>query len=93
MVATSNQNSAQKASLLGVKEYDGNTSVVYLDENISAVVAESGNLSFASRVNRWRGVEQKTIEVENSQIKYKANKNSNIKYSLITVLLVLLATA
>lgn len=68
---------------LGIKEYEGDTSVVCLGEDISSVVAQSGNLSFATRANRWRGVEQTTIEVKGEPVKKEIDKKTIIKYSLV----------
>lgn len=75
---------------LGVKEYEGDTSVVYLSEDISAVVSESENLSFATRANRWRGVEQTTIEVKDKPVEKEINKKTITKYSIIAGLSLLL---
>lgn len=75
---------------LGIKEYEGDTSVVYLSEDISAVVGESGNLSFSTRANRWRGIEQSTIEVKGEPIKHEIDKKTVLKYSLIATVALLL---
>ena len=76
---------------LGIKEYEGDTSVVYLNEEISAVVAQSGNLSFSSRANRWKGIDQTTIGVKCDSIKYEIDKKIVVKFSLIASLAILLA--
>lgn len=78
---------------LGVKEYDGDTSAVYLSEDISAVIGESGNLSYSSRVNRWRGVEQTTIEVKGQPAEKEIDRKSIIKGSILASVLMLVAVA
>lgn len=70
---------------LGIKEYEGDTSVVYLNEDISTVIGESGNLSFSSRANRWRGIEQTIIDVKGGTVKKEIDKKSVIKFSLIAI--------
>jgi len=76
---------------LGVKEYEGDTSVVYLSEDISSVVNESGNLSFSTRANRWRGIEQTTIGVKDQPVKNEVDKKQITKLSLIASAAILLA--
>lgn len=76
---------------LGVKEYEGNSSVVYLNQDISSVVKESGNLSFATRANRWRGIEQTTISAKCEHTKAEKDKKTIIKFSLVAIISFLLA--
>ena len=76
---------------LGIKEYEGDTSAVYINEDISAVVSESGNLSFATRANRWRGIEQTTIEVKSEPVKKDVDKKSITKMSIMAISSLLLA--
>ena len=68
---------------LGLKQYDGDTSVIYLGKDISSVIAESGNLSFSTRANRWRGIEQETVLVAGEPIKQTIDKKSLIAYLAI----------
>lgn len=75
---------------LGIKEYEGDSSVIVINEDISTVVGESGNLSFASRANRWRGIEQTTIEVKSDPVKKELDKKSILKYSLLAIFSLLL---
>lgn len=76
---------------LGVREYEGETSAVYINNDISSVVGESGNLSFSTRVNRWRGIEQTTIEVKGQPAEKETDKKPIIKYSIIAITSILLA--
>lgn len=61
---------------LGVNLYSGSTSVVYFSENIAPVLRQTNNISYASRVDRWRGVEKATVETGCEDVKYKADKKS-----------------
>lgn len=77
--------------LLGIRQYEGDTSVVFLSEDISAVVTESGNLSYASRVNRWRGIEESTIKVKSQPLKNELDKVSLLKNLAIAFSALLMA--
>lgn len=68
---------------LGLKQYDGDTSVIFLGQDISSVISESGNLSFSTRANRWRGIEQETVLVSGEPIKQDIDKKSLIAYLAI----------
>ena len=76
---------------LGVKEYEGDTSVVYLNEDISTVVADSKNLSFSTRVNRWRGIDQTVIDVKGEPAPKIYDKKNLLIYGLNALTLLLLA--
>ncbi|MBO5022097.1 MAG: hypothetical protein J6C53_01260 [Clostridia bacterium] len=65
---------------LGVRLYAGNPTVIYFSEEISAVLAQSYNLSYSSRVDRWRGVEQAVVEVDGEVVKTPVDKKANTKY-------------
>ena len=69
--------------LLGVRQYNGDTSVIYVGEEISMVMANTGNFSFSTRVNRWRGIEQGTVSVQGENIKPEIDLKSTIIYSII----------
>ncbi len=77
--------------ILGLKLYEGDPSVIYMNEEISAVVAASGNLSFSSRVNRWRGIEQETVQTKAEQVKAEYDKKDIVKYSIISALSFIIA--
>ena len=66
--------------LLGVRLYAGDPTAIYFSEEISAVLAQSYNLSYSSRVDRWRGAEQAVVAVEGDMVKTAVDKKSNVKY-------------
>ncbi len=72
--------------ILGLRQYEGDTSVIYLSEDISAVMSASGNASFSTRANRWRGLEQTTIDVKGESVKAEYDKKDIIKCALIACL-------
>ena len=65
---------------LGLKQYDGDTSVIFLGQDLSSVISESGNLSFSTRADRWRGIEQETVLVSGEPVKQDIDKKSLIAY-------------
>ncbi|MBP3345368.1 MAG: hypothetical protein J6K97_04110 [Clostridia bacterium] len=74
--------------VLGVKMYAGDTSAIYFNDDISDVVVRSGNLSYSSRVNRWKGIKQAVLTVEGEAEKASVDKKANFTYILTTVLLI-----
>ena len=78
---------------LGVRMYDGDTSAIYFNDDIATVVAQTNNLSFSSRANRWRGLEQATVEVDGGAVKTEVDKRANIKYFIIMAVAALIAVA
>ncbi len=77
--------------ILGLKLYDGDTSAIFMGDDISAVVSASGNLSFSSRVNRWRGVEQSTVQTTAENVKSEFDKKDNIKFAITSIFSLLIA--
>lgn len=67
---------------MGVNLYNGDSSVIYFSEEISMVLSQSGNLSYSSRVNRWKGVEQATVDVLGEKAKTSVDKKKNLIYSI-----------
>ena len=78
---------------LGVRLYDGDTSAIYFGEDLAAVLAQSNNLSYSSRVDRWRGVDQGSVIVEGEPVKTEVDKKENIKYLLFGLLALILGAA
>lgn len=78
---------------LGVRLYDGDTSAIYFGEDLAAVLAQSNNLSYSSRVDRWRGVDQGSVIVEGEPVKTEVDKKENIKYLLFGLLTLILGAA
>lgn len=75
---------------LGVKLYDGDTSAIYFGDDISSVVLNSSNLSYNSRVNRWKGVDQDTIVVEGDKVKADKDTKTNINSMIISFIALLI---
>ncbi len=78
---------------LGVKLYDGDTSAIYFAEDISTVILGSSNLSYNSRVDRWKGIEQGTVIVEGDAVKTEADKKLNIRNVIISLVALLVGAA
>ncbi len=76
---------------LGVRLYEGDTSVIYFGEEISAVLAQSTNLSYSSRVDRWRGVEHGVVDAGEEFVKTDIDKKANFKYILTASVSVVVA--
>ncbi len=74
---------------LGVKLYEGDTSAIYFAEDISTVILGSSNLSYNSRVDRWRGIEQETVIVDGDNVKTEVDKKLNIKNIIISLVALL----
>lgn len=55
--------------ILGVKLYEGDTSVVKFSENISAVLSQTHDFSYSTRVDRWKGLKSSTIETKEEAVK------------------------
>lgn len=79
--------------VLGVKMYAGNYSVIYLNEDIADVALSTGNLSYSTRVNRWKGIKQGIITTAAAEEKTKKSPVVNLKYILLSLLLVVLGAA
>lgn len=77
---------------LGLRLYDGDPSVIYINADISSVTAASGNLSFATRANRWRGIEQDVVTVSGKEkVKSEYDKKDIAVYSIVSALLLIAA--
>lgn len=81
--------------LFGFKFYDGDISVIAFNDNLFKVVSYIDNLSYSSRVNKWKGVQIKTIETESPKAKKEYNKiKANFMlYGWITLYLATIASA
>ena len=78
-------------AFLGVNLYYGDTSVVYFSEVLLPILFESGNLSFASRVDRWIGVDKATEEAKCPTEKYNPDKKTITKYCIFANVSLLIA--
>ena len=64
---------------LGIKLYEGDTSVILFGEDVSSIFSSINDLSFSSRVDRWKGLEQGVVEVKGSAVKTEIDKMAVIK--------------
>lgn len=78
---------------LGIKLYAGDTSVIDFKEDVSPVVLQSSNLSYSTRVDRWRGLTQGSVEVSGNPVKTSIDKKTNIKYLLFAILALVVGVA
>ncbi|MBO5394938.1 MAG: hypothetical protein J6A28_03435 [Clostridia bacterium] len=74
--------------LLGVKMYAGDTSVIYFNSDISDVVLNSSNLSYSSRVNRWKGIRQSVVTCEAENDIKQIDRQMTAKNTIIASILV-----
>lgn len=78
----------------GVKFYEGDNSIIKFSEDLSEVLLQTGNLSYNSRVNRWKGVDQVSVEVDDGKTeRFPADKKQNLIYSLAAAALIVVAVA
>ncbi len=78
--------------IFGVGFFEGDTSAIMFDEDFSEVLLQAGNISYNSRVNRFRGVTEKTVEIaEGKADPYPIDKKQTAVYSSISAGLVAVA--
>lgn len=76
----------------GVKFYDGDSNIIKFSKNLSEVLLQTGNISYNSRVNRWKGVEQVSVVVDDGKgEKFQTDKKQDLIYSLSAVMFITLA--
>ena len=80
-------------TFLGVRLYEGDASVIYFAEDIASVILSSSNLSYNSRVDRWRGIEQGTVVVEGESDKTETDKKANIRNLIISLIAIAVAVS
>lgn len=78
---------------LGVRLYEGDTSVIYFAEDISSVILGSNNLSYNSRVDRWKGIEQGTVVVEGEKVKTDVDTKLNLRNIIISIVSIIIGVA
>ncbi len=76
-------------AMFGVKFFDGDISLIAFDESMGEVLANVSSLSYSTRVDRWRGVEQATVIAERPSVKMENNKKGNIKMIVSAILSVI----
>ncbi|MBQ8908952.1 MAG: hypothetical protein IJY90_01485 [Clostridia bacterium] len=79
--------------IFGVKMYAGDYSTIFFNSDIANVVLSTGNLSYSSRVNRWKGIRQGVVTTEAKEEKHKMDKTSALKYILAVVGLITVGVA
>ena len=67
--------------------------MIYFDDEISAVLAQSSNLSYSSRADRWKGISQGVVATQGAPVKTPKNKKRNFYYILCCVIAFVLAAA
>lgn len=74
--------------------FEGDVSVVAFSDKISDVVRNISNLSYASRINRWKGVDIGYVETNSKPAKkeYSRQKNFIMLFSWIFVLLAVIGS-
>lgn len=76
---------------LGIKLYEGDTSAILFGEDVSSIFSSINDLSFSSRVDRWKGLEQGVVEVKGSAVKTEIDKMAVIKYMIIALISLLIS--
>lgn len=74
--------------------FNGDVSVVALGENLSDVAKNISNLSYATRINRWKGISQASVPVSSKPVKkeYDAVKINAMLIGWIALFLAVIAS-
>lgn len=80
-------------TVLGVKLYEGDTSVIKFNENIGAVLTQTNDFSYATRVDRWKGLTTEAIETKEIPVKAEKDKKSIIMCSIVAVVALIIGLA
>ena len=67
---------------LGVRVYDGDSSVIKFNENIGAVLIQTNDVSYATRVDRWKGLTTESVDVKSQPVKPEIDKKAITKCSI-----------
>lgn len=73
-------------AVFGVKFFQGDTSLVYFDKNLGNVLTNVSNLSYCTRVDRWRGISQAAIPTREPTSKIKYDKKMALRLLLFAIL-------
>lgn len=76
--------------MFGVKYFDGDISLIGFDENLCEVLQNVSSLSYSTRVDRYKGVEQQTFKGELGQVKLDLNKMANIRLLIYAILILVI---
>lgn len=72
--------------LFGIKTFGGDTSLIAFDKDVVDILAEAENFSFATRVDRWKGFSQNTIEAKAAPVRFERNKKNTAMLLLCAIL-------
>lgn len=76
---------------LGVKLYEGDTSVIKFGEDIGAVLSQTHDFSYATRVDRWKGLKSESIDVKGERTAIDIDKQSILRCSISMALALICA--
>lgn len=75
--------------IFGVRLFEGDSSLIRFDEDLTLVLSQAENFSYSTRIDRWKGVAKQAIDVESlTSTKNEVNKKSSIMlliYSLLSI--------
>lgn len=77
--------------VFGVKFFMGDTSLMFFNENMGSILDKVNNLSYSTRVSRWRGIKQQTIKTSYPPVKAESDPKSNLMLILFSILSILIA--
>ena len=64
--------------IFGVKFFKGDPSLIYFSNGLSGVLTQVGNLSYSTRVDRWKGAPQEVAKSTYPNVKFGENNNYNL---------------
>lgn len=79
--------------VFGVKTFEGDISLIAFDSDLSEVLASAQNFSFATRVDRWKGVTMQAVEGKCEHVCIEQNKKNNAMLIIATLLPIIAAIA
>lgn len=79
--------------IFGVKFFQGDTSLVYFNEGVGSLLDKVNNLSYATRIDRWRSIKQETVKTSYPRAMPATDMRTNIILIVCSVLSLLLGLA
>lgn len=73
-------------AIFGVKFFHGDTSLVYFNAGLGNVLTNVSNLSYCTRVDRWKGVTQDTVKSSSPKAKVNCDKGTGLRLLLFAIL-------
>jgi hypothetical protein len=80
-------------TLFGFTPYDGDVTAVCFSNEVSDILREGYNISYATRVDRWKGYTYDNVSVSTPKVKLEYNKPSVISILCLWVFLFLAGVA